>query len=107
MPAGDGTLSLMICPGGFPLALLPQQTMTMHDGMEMPVPRPHPHRGQAVMDEGYCIFSTGFSSAPPFLLVVVFGLLVATLAHMLVRRPAPTGIRFVYVPQARAPPPAA
>ena len=105
MPAGDGTLSLMICPSGFPLALLPPQKM-MDDGMEMPAPRPHQHGGQGVTD-AYCVFTTGFSSAPPLQLVVTFGLLVAAVAVMLARVPAPTGIRFVYIPEARAPPPAA
>lgn len=102
MPAGDGTFSLMICPGGFPLALLPQQRM-MHDGMGMPMPQPRHHGGQGV-DDGYCTFTTGFSSAPPLLILVVFGLLVASLAVVLIRAPAPSGIRLVYVPPARAPP---
>lgn len=102
MPAGDGTLSLMICPGGFPAALLPQQQM-MQDGMGMPMPQPH-HNGNGVRDDGYCVFTTGFSSAPPPPLVVAFVLLIACIGVVLSRVAAPAGIREIHVPQARAPP---
>src|SRR5512146_1034280 len=100
MPAGDGTLSLMICPGGFPPALLPEKQI-VQDGMGMPMPQPHHHQGQGVMDDGYCIFTTGFSSAPPPPLVAAFGLLIAILGIARTRVLAPAGIRLVYVPQAR------
>ena len=102
MPAGDGTLSLMICPGGFPSALLPQEKM-MQDGMGMPVPPPQ-HPGHGVMHEGYCVFTTGFAAAPPPLLVTAFVLLLACLGVVVSRVVAPAGIRLVHVPQARAPP---
>lgn len=102
MPAGDGTLSLMICPGGFPLVLLPHEK-TMPDGMGMPMPSPQQH-GHGVMDDGYCVFTTGFSLAPPQLLVAVFALLIATLGVVLPHVPVPAGIRLVHLPQARAPP---
>jgi Protein of unknown function (DUF2946) len=103
MPAGDGTFSLMICPGGFPPALLPAQN-TMRDGMGMPMPQPHHQQGHAVMDDGYCVFTTGFSAAPPPLLMAAIALLMATAAIVVTRVAAPTGIRLVHVPQARAPP---
>lgn len=107
MPAGDGTLSLMICPGGFPPALLPQQK-TMQDDMGMPMPpqqeQPQHHSGQGVMDDGFCVFTTGFGAAPPPLLLAVLVLLLACLGVALTRVATPTGVRFVYVPQARAPP---
>lgn len=102
MPAGDGTLSLMICPGGFPPSLLPAQK-TMQNDMGMPMPQPH-HSGQGVMDDGYCVFTTGFGSAPPPLLVVALVLLLACVGVVRTRVATPTGVRLVYVPQARAPP---
>jgi len=106
MPAADGTLSLMICPGGLPLALLPQEK-TMQDGMGMPGPQPH-HRGHGVMDDGFCAFTTGLSSAPPALLLLsVLALLIASLGVALPRVAVPAGTRLVHVPQARAPPAAA
>lgn len=92
----------MICPGGFPSALLPQHE-TMQDGMGMTMPQPH-HSGQALMDDGYCVFTTGFASAPPPPVVVAFVLLLACLGTVLTRVAAPGGIRLVHVPQARAPP---
>lgn len=104
MPAGDGTLSLMICPGGFPPTLLPAQKM-MQDDMGMPMPQHHD--GHGVMDDGYCVFTTGFSSAPPPPLVAALVLLIACLAVALTRVATPAGIRLVHVPQARAPPAAA
>lgn len=103
MPAADGTFSLMICPGGFPPALLPEQK-TMRDGMGMPMPQPQHHHGHGVIDDGYCAFTTGFSSAPPPLLVAALGLLVACLGVVFTRVSAPAGIRLVHIPQARAPP---
>ena len=102
MPAGDGTLSLMICPGGFPPALLPQHEM-MQDDMGMPMPQPH-HNGHGLTDDGYCVFTTGLSSAPPPLLMAALLLLVACLGTVITRVAAPAGIRLVHVPQARAPP---
>jgi hypothetical protein len=102
MPAGDGTLSLMICPGGFPPALLPAHER-MQDGMGMPMPRAH-HDGQGVREDGYCVFTTGFSSAPPPLLVAALVLLIACVGVALARVATPPGIRLVHVPQARAPP---
>ena len=105
MPAGDGTLSLMICPGGFPPTLLPAQK-TMQDDMGMPMPQPH-HDGHGVMEDGYCVFTTGFSSAPPPPLVAALVLLIACLAVALAPVATPAGIRLVHVPQARAPPAAA
>jgi hypothetical protein len=102
MPAGDGTFSLMICPAGFPSALLPEH-QTLQDGMGMPMPQPH-HTGNSIQDDGYCVFTTGFASAPPPL-VVAFVLLLACLGIVLTRVAAPAGgIRLVHVPQARAPP---
>jgi hypothetical protein len=103
MPAGDGTLSLMICPAGFPPALLPQQK-TLQDDMGMPgMPTPQ-HSGHGLMDDGYCVFTTGFSSAPPPLLLAALVLLLACLGIVRTRVAAPAGIRLVHVPQARAPP---
>ena len=102
MPAGDGTFALMICPGGFPPALLPQQK-AMQDDMGMPMPQPH-HGGQGLMDDGYCVFTTGFSAAPPPLLVVALVLLLACIRVACSRMVTPAGVRLVYVPQARAPP---
>src|SRR6185312_10582136 len=106
MPASDGTLSLMICPGGLPLALLPQEK-TMQDGMGTPVPQPH-HHGHGVMEDGFCAFTTGCSPAPPALLLLsVLALLIASLGVALPRVAVPAGTRLVHVPQARAPPAAA
>lgn len=105
MPAADGTLSLMICPGGLPLALLPAKKTIQH-GMGMPTPQPH-HPRHGVMEDGFCAFTTGFSSAPPPLLVAVLALLVASLGVVLTHVAVPAGIRLVHVPQARAPPAAA
>jgi Protein of unknown function (DUF2946) len=102
MPAADGSLSLMICPAGFPRALLPEP-QRMPDGMGMPGSQPG-HPGHGVMDEGYCIFTTGFSAAPPPLLLVTLLLLLATRAVVAVRRSRPSGPRLLYLPQARAPP---
>lgn len=103
MPASDGTLSLMLCPGGLPLELLPMEK-TMQDGMGMPMPQPH-HGGHKAMEDGFCAFTTGFSPAPPaLLLLAVLALLVAGLGVALVHPPVPAGIRLVHVPQARAPP---
>ena len=102
MPAGDGTLSLMICPGGFPAALLPRET-AMRDGMGLPLPQPD-HRGHGVMEDGYCVFTTGFAAAPPPPLVAAFVLLLACLGVVVLRCAAPAGVRLVHVPQARAPP---
>jgi len=102
MPAEDGTLSLVICPGGFPPALLRVQK-TMQDDMGMPMPQPH-HSGHGIMDDGYCVFTTGFSFAPPPLLVAALVLLLACIALVRTRVAAPAGIRLVHLPQARAPP---
>lgn len=131
MPAADGSLSLVICPGGLPAALLPDRStsqdvdqgmgqdtdqrrgmrngvgngkahsMAMFGGMQMPM---HRHRGHGSMDTGYCAFTTGFSSAPPPPLLAALLLLLACLAVIAVSVPAPAGIRLVHVPQARAPP---
>ncbi|MGH8180723.1 MAG: DUF2946 family protein, partial [Steroidobacteraceae bacterium] len=104
MPAGDGTLSLMICPGGFPSALLPQEK-SPQEGMGMPMPQPHHSgSGHGAMEAGYCVFTTGFSSAPPPPLMAPFFVLLACLGFVLARVAAPGGIRLVHVPQARAPP---
>lgn len=106
MPASDGTLSLMLCPGGLPLALLPE-AKAMQDGVGMPMPQPH-QRGHGVMDEGFCAFTTGFSPAPPApLLFAMLALLVASLGVALTHSAVPAGIRLVHLPQARAPPAAA
>ena len=102
MPAADGTLSLMICPGGFPSALLPPER-AMRDGMGMPLPQPH-HPRHGVMEDGYCVFTTGFAAAPPPPLVAAFVLLLACLGVVTTRLAAPAGVRLVHVPQARAPP---
>lgn len=120
MPAADGTLSLMICPGGFPLELLPREKpmsggMDMRTGMGMPQPAaaqpagvqpPHAqqHHGHGVMDDGFCAFTTGFSSAPPPLVLAVLVLLLAIVAAIETSVVAPAGIRLVRLPQARAPP---
>jgi len=80
MPASDGTFSLVICHAGLPAGLLAGQDMgrnmggdmAMAGGMEMPQhpDTGHGHgQGQGSMDEGYCAFTTGFSSAPPPLLL--------------------------------------
>lgn len=103
MPAGDGTFSLMICPGGLPPALLPEQK-TMDDGMGMPMPQPQHHRGHGVMDDAYCVFTTGFGAAPPSLLLATLFLVLAAIAVVVITLSAPAGISFVYIPQARAPP---
>ncbi|HEY1890630.1 MAG TPA: DUF2946 family protein [Steroidobacteraceae bacterium] len=108
MPAGDGTLSLMICPGGLPAWLLPDRDTDPGMAMSgrMPMPQQHPGRGhgQSLMDEGYCAFTTGFSSAPPPLLLAAIFLLLSFVAVAAVRVLAPAGIRLVHLPQARAPP---
>lgn len=101
MPAADGTFSLMICPGGFPSALLPKP-QTMPDGMGMPMPQA-PH-GHGATDYSYCIFTTGFSAAPPPLLLATILLLIAAVVAIVVAVSAPAGIRRVCIPQARAPP---
>ena len=109
MPAGDGTLSLMICPGGLPAGLLggqamgrsTDQGMPMSGGMRMPA---HRHPGHGLMDEGYCAFTTGFSSAPPPLLLIALLLLLSCAAIIVMTVLAPGGIRLVHLPQARAPP---
>lgn len=101
MPASDGSLSLMICPAGFPAALLPGGSMPMSGGMPMPV---HQHHGHGLTDEGYCAFTTGFSSAPPPLLLAALFLLLSCIAVITATAPAPAGIRLAHLPQARAPP---
>lgn len=117
MPASDGTLSLMICPGGFPLALLPREKpvssgmdMGVATGMEMPQPagaqppHPQPRHGHGAMEDGFCAFTTGFSSAPPPLILAVLVLLLAIVAAVEMSMVAPAGIHLVRLPQARAPP---
>lgn len=102
MPASDGSLSLMICPAGFPLALLPgADHMSMPGGMAMPVDQ---HHGNAATDDGYCVFTTGFSAAPPPLVLATLLLLLAVAALTSVMAAPLTGIRLVHLPQARAPP---
>lgn len=121
MPAADGSLSLVICPGGLPAGLLPGRStgqvmgqdmdqsrgdgtahgVALSAGMQMPM---HQHRGHGSMDAGYCAFTTGFSSAPPPPLLAALLLLLACVAVIAVAVPAPVGIRLVHVPQARAPP---
>jgi hypothetical protein len=100
MPAADGTLALMICPGGFPPALLPQE-QTMSGSMGSPMPQ---RSGHGLMEDGFCIFTTGFSAAPPPLILATLYLLLAVIAVIATSMPAPPGIRRVQVPQARAPP---
>lgn len=110
MPAADGTLSLMICPAGFPAWLLHEPArdggMAMSGGMAMPQQPQHPgqQHGQGLMDEGYCAFTTGFCSAPPPPLLTVLSLVLACVAVIAVTMVAPAGIRLVHLPQARAPP---
>lgn len=110
MPAADGTLSLMICPAGFPAWLLHGPGMdpgkAMPGGMTMPQPPPHPgqQHGQGLTDEGYCAFTTGFCSAPPPPLLVGLSLVLACVAVIAVTMVALAGIRLVHLPQARAPP---
>ena len=117
MPAADGSLSLVICPGGLPAGLLPGRstrrgtdpsmgngtahTMSMFGSVQTPA---HQHRGHGSMDAGYCAFTTGFSSAPPPPLLAALLLPLAYVALIAVSVPAPAGIRLVHVPQARAPP---
>lgn len=101
MPASDGSFSLMICPAGFPAALLPARSMPMSGGMQMPA---HPQHGHGLMDEGYCAFTTGFSSAPPPLLLVALLLMLLCVTVTSLTVLAPAGIRLVHLPQARAPP---
>lgn len=100
MPAADGTLSLMICPGGFPPELL-AQPKTMAGGMGTPVPH---RQGHGLMEDGFCVFTTGFSSAPPPLALAALCLLLAVIAIVLTSMAAPALIRLVHPPQARAPP---
>lgn len=116
MPAADGTLSLMICPAGFPAWLLHEpgmaqagHGMAMSGGTRMPQPQQPDHghgagHGQGLMDEGYCGFTTGCSSAPPPLLFAVLALLLSAIAVAVVTVLAPAGLRLAHLPQARAPP---
>ena len=107
MPAGDGTLSLMICPGGLPPGLLPAtgKSMPMSGGMPMSgMPMPQQHHGHGSAEQSYCAFTTGFSSAPPPLLLAKLLLLFTLTALIAVAVLAPAGIRLVHLPQARAPP---
>lgn len=101
MPASDGSFSLMICPAGFPAALLPARSMPMSGGMQMPAQQLH---GHGLVDGGYCAFTTGFSSAPPPLLLAALLLLLSSVTVMVVAVLAPAGIRLVHLPQPRAPP---
>ncbi|MGH8303028.1 MAG: hypothetical protein ACRET5_16340, partial [Steroidobacteraceae bacterium] len=107
MPASDGSLSLMICPGGLPGWVLPGRSMPPSDGirmsgaMRMPA---HPHPGHSLMDEGYCAFTTGFSSAPPPLLLTALFLLLSCIAVVAMTVLPTDGTRLVHIPQARAPP---
>ena len=102
-PAADGSFSLTICSHGLPPPVLPEQK-GMH-GMGMPMPQPHHHEGHGDADgDSYCTFTLGFSAAPPPLLVVALGLLIACLGVVFTRVSAPAGIRLVHIPQARAPP---
>jgi hypothetical protein len=87
MPATDGTLSVMVCPDGFP-----------------PTPQQHQQGHGDADGDVYCTLTAGFSSAPPPLLVVALGLLVVCLGLVFTRLPAPVGIRLVHIPQARGPP---
>lgn len=103
MPASDGTLSLMICPAGLPAWLFQGHGMAMFGGMKTPPHRSAGH-GQGLMDEGYCAFTTGFSSAPPPLLLAALALVLSCLTVTAVTVLAPAGIRLVHLPQARAPP---
>jgi hypothetical protein len=86
MPATDGTLSVMVCPDGFP-----------------PVSQQHQQGHGDADGDAYCAFTTGFSSAPPPVLVVALGLLIVCLGVILTRLPAPVG-RLVHIPRARGPP---
>lgn len=114
MPAGDGSLSLMICPAGIAAGLLPggnrghgmdpRMGPDMDQGMGQPLPAQPQHPGHGLMDEGYCTFTTGFSSAPPPLLLAALLLLLSLVAVTTVTVLAPAGIRLVHLPQARAPP---
>lgn len=113
MPASDGTLSLMICPAGFPAGLLHDQGtghgIAMFGGTGMPQQqRPAPSHGaghgQGLMGDAYCAFTTGFSPAPPPLLLVVLSLVLSCVAVVTVTVLASAGIRLVHLPQARAPP---
>lgn len=101
MPASDGSLSLMICPGGFPAELLAGKSTPMSGDMRMPA---HQHPGHGLMDEGFCAFTTGFSSAPPPLALAALLVLLSCLAVIAVTVLAPAGGRLVHLPQARAPP---
>jgi len=102
MPAADGTLSLMICPAGLPPGFLDAgRSAAMPAGMAMPA---HPGHGPGAVDDGHCIFCTGFGAAPPALLAALLLLLVAGIAIVTLTIPPPSGMRLVHLPQARAPP---
>ncbi len=95
MPAADGSLSLMICPGGLAPGILPAGKVG-----SMPVAMGTPGHPS----HGYCIFTTAFSAAPPALFLAALFLLLAVIAIVVVKAPALVGIRLIYLPQARAPP---
>ncbi len=107
MPASDGSLSLMICPGGLPADLFSGRSMPASAGMPMsggmPMPA-HQHPSHSLLDEGYCAFTTGFSSAPPPLLLAAVFLLLSCVAVVALTVLPPGGVRLVHLPQARAPP---
>ncbi len=112
MPAADGSFSLMICPGGLPGGVLPGRSMAaaaaspaagMQMSGSMPMPA-HQQSGHSLMDEGYCAFTTGFSSAPPPLLLTALFLLLSCVAVVAMTALPTGGIRLVHLPQARAPP---
>lgn len=113
MPAADGTLSLMICPAGLPAGLLHDLGMGEDTGHGMAMsgrmgtpPAQHPTQGhgQGLMDEGYCSFNTGCSTAPPPLLLIVLSLVLSFVAVVAVTVLAPPAIRLVHLPHVRAPP---
>jgi Protein of unknown function (DUF2946) len=91
MPATDGTLSVMICQDGFPPVLQTHQQGPRQGG-----------HGDADGDD-YCSFTTGFSSAPPPVLVVALAVFIVCLGVVLTRLPTPAG-RLTHTPQARGPP---
>ena len=100
-PASDGSLSLTLCPHGFPAGLLAEGKAGPMPGGISPGHQTH---GHGAAEDSHCNFCTGFSAAPPSPVLTTLLLLLAGIVVAAFTAAPPDGIRPVRLPQARAPP---
>lgn len=109
-------LAIVICPDGFPADLLPQGNMDMSVGMSMSsasmshgdvthesMPRGNRHAAGHFQSD-HCLFTSGSSSGPVLHFAGLASNVQIVREAMAMPERLAAPVRFVYVPQPRAPP---